>query len=81
LRSLSNWKETRMSDDIFRIRGLTRRLPTMRDISVRYAKGPYIGVTQGGSSRSNAAIVAATKGEARASVPAGYSTLEEPNDQ
>ena len=66
-----------MPHDPFKIRGITRRLPSMRDMSVRYDKEPYIGVTQGGSSRSNAAIVAATKGETAASVSASIKTNED----
>lgn len=53
-----------MPQDPFTFRGITRRLPSMHDMAEKYTKEPYIGLTQGGSSRSNAAIVAARKSKA-----------------
>ena len=54
-----------MPRDPFTIRGITRRLPSMLDVTVGYTKEPYIGLTQGGSSRPNGpAIIAARKSRA-----------------
>ena len=53
--------------DPFRFYGLGRRLPGMRFATTNQTKKPYIGVTQGGSTRpGHPAKVAATRGEKRA---------------
>lgn len=48
----------------------------MREVSKRYGMEPYIGVTQGGSSRSRGARVAATDGETSA-----YAATETPTNE
>lgn len=68
-----------MAKDPFSIRGITQRLPSMRAISDRYVKQPYIRFTQGGSSRSRGARVAATDGEVPAYSSSGSPQNEEPN--
>lgn len=55
-----------MTRDPLTIRGITKRLPSLRETLKKAMNRPRIGVTQGGSSRKFAgARPAATRGEAR----------------
>ena len=56
--------------DPFKFYGLGRRFPSAKAAMRKSAQQPYIGVTQGGSSRpGHPAKIAATRGRKRAELP------------